>query len=340
VNELVALIAFAIAVVSVPAMIPVLRAAGAMDIPNKRSSHSLAVPRGGGIGIVVAFVIAILVVRGLDGAFSSRLLPPMLMIATLGAADDLLGGIPVSLRLAGQALAAAWVTVPAGGITTLPLPLPVAVPLDYLAVPAGIVWVLAVVNIFNFLDGIDGFAAVQTIAAGTALAVSGLGDSVEALGAAVAAASTGFLTYNWHPARVFMGDVGSTSIGFIFAAAPFQTPPATQPFAVLLVVLSLWFFLADGAFTLVRRFARGERIWDAHRTHLYQRWIASGMPHSMFVSRIVPAMLFFCAAGVASVRSASILLSWTALALALVAFAVYVSVTPWQGVGVSKKPKL
>jgi UDP-N-acetylmuramyl pentapeptide phosphotransferase/UDP-N-acetylglucosamine-1-phosphate transferase len=148
-------------------------------------------------------------------------------------------------------------------------------------------WLVGTVNLYNFMDGIDGIAGVQAVVAGLAWALWGAwvgAAGVLAVGALVAAAAAGFLTLNWPPARIFMGDAGSTVLGFLLAAAPLlaaQEAPGAVPFDRLLIAgaLGLWPFLLDGTFTLFRRLAKGENILQAHRSHLYQRLVIAGRSH-------------------------------------------------------------
>jgi UDP-N-acetylmuramyl pentapeptide phosphotransferase/UDP-N-acetylglucosamine-1-phosphate transferase len=136
-------------------------------------------------------------------------------------------------------------------------------------------------NLYNFMDGIDGLAGGQAVLASLGLAAVAFGLAEPLAGAlllALAAASAGFLLFNRPRASIFMGDAGSTAIGFFLAAVPFAA--ASRPVPVLAVVLALSLFVLDATSTLLRRVARGERWFAAHRTHLYQRPLAFGVPHA------------------------------------------------------------
>ena len=127
------------------------------------------------------------------------------------------------------------------------------------------------VNFFNFLDGIDGLAAVQAVVTAAGIALAGWDPFAALLAAALAGATAGFLPYNWSRASIFLGDVGSYFLGYTLATLPLAAPPASRPQAVLFVALSLWLFLADAAWTLVRRARSGAPWYAAHREHLYQQ---------------------------------------------------------------------
>jgi UDP-N-acetylmuramyl pentapeptide phosphotransferase/UDP-N-acetylglucosamine-1-phosphate transferase len=146
-------------------------------------------------------------------------------------------------------------------------------------------WVVWLLNAYNFMDGIDGIAALQAVVAGVAWAVFGFyfnlpGSSLFA--GVVACVSLGFLLHNWQPAKIFMGDVGSAFFGFTLAAMPLLFGAEAQesmPVLPTIAVLFVWFFVFDTIFTLFRRMVNGERVWEAHRGHLYQRMVIGGMSH-------------------------------------------------------------
>jgi UDP-N-acetylmuramyl pentapeptide phosphotransferase/UDP-N-acetylglucosamine-1-phosphate transferase len=146
-----------------------------------------------------------------------------------------------------------------------------------------IVWF---VNLTNFMDGIDGIAALQATLAGIGWAILACFfnlDSTYLLSGIVAASSAGFLIHNWQPARIFMGDVGSAFLGFTLAALPLVARAEAQteiPILPIAAVLFVWFFVFDTLFTLGRRLIRRRKIWEAHREHIYQKLIIEGWPHS------------------------------------------------------------
>jgi UDP-N-acetylmuramyl pentapeptide phosphotransferase/UDP-N-acetylglucosamine-1-phosphate transferase len=145
-----------------------------------------------------------------------------------------------------------------------------------------VLWMVALTNAYNFMDGIDGIAGIQAIVAGLGWvvigAIAGLADAV-VLGLLLTAGVAGFLVYNWPPARVFMGDAGSGFLGFSFAAIPLIAPEH-GPHLLLSAALLTWPFLFDTSFTLIRRVRRRENIFAAHRTHLYQRLTVTGLSHA------------------------------------------------------------
>jgi Fuc2NAc and GlcNAc transferase len=304
-------------------VIPTLRKNGLVDIPNERSSHVMPTPRGGGIGIV-AGIVAALIVGSLVGLKlpSLALMIGALVVAAIGFIDDRLGGLSVLVRLSAQVAAAGLIVWHAGAIDRIPLPAPLNLNLGSLAIPASILWIVALLNLYNFLDGIDGFAGLQGVVAGLGITIWG-GSEVGALGLAIAGACTGFLPHNWHPAKVFMGDVGSGTLGFVLAALPFEFEQTTRGDALFVVAVCLWFFLSDGVFTIVRRLALGQKIWKAHRSHLYQRLVQAGLRHDRVVLTVIGAGALLSVLAVTSLRLAQSGARWAVLASATASFLVY-----------------
>jgi Fuc2NAc and GlcNAc transferase len=249
---------------------------GLLDIPNQRSSHSVPTPRGGGLAIVLTTSVGIWVLE-LWGVVPLPLLLALLggiLVAFVGFIDDR-RPTPTVIRLAAHIGAAVWALIWLGGVPAIQMGdvLWHWGPFGAVAGVAAIVWSI---NLFNFMDGIDGIAASEAIfvlCGAAALNVSE--SSLSALPSAellLASACLGFLVFNWPPARIFMGDVGSGYLGYGIAALAFassQTNP-TAPFVWL--TLGGVFFV-DATTTLVRRIFRGERVDQAHRNHAYQ-WMA------------------------------------------------------------------
>lgn len=242
-----------------------------IDHPNARSSHRLPTPRGGGVAIVLSYLGALLywrVTAGMDSGLFWSLMAGGGVIAALGFRDDQVG-LPAGARLAVHLLASAFAVWMLGGWPELDLgfaQLRWGFTGSVLAV-LGLAWAI---NLYNFMDGIDGIAGSQAVfvaAAGAALLCLRGADAMPLM--LLAAAAAGFLLLNWPPARIFMGDAGSGFLGFALGvhALHATTQGATRiwPWLILLGV-----FVADATLTLLRRAARRIRLTDAHRTHAYQ----------------------------------------------------------------------
>jgi UDP-N-acetylmuramyl pentapeptide phosphotransferase/UDP-N-acetylglucosamine-1-phosphate transferase len=297
----------------------VARARHLLDRPNGRSAHVRPTPRLGGIGIMCAFlpVATVTVVCSGGGAGALSTVITTGIIAALGLVDDL-RPLPARWRF-GVQLAAATVVVGANvariesAWTLLPLPV-------WLLAPASVLWIVWVTNLYNFMDGIDGLAAGQATIAGAALCIVAVtvGAPMQAtLAIALVGAAVGFLILNFPPASIFMGDVGSTAIGFFLASVPFL--PGSGRIPVEVVGLAVALFILDATTTLIRRLARGERFFEAHRTHVYQRPLALGVPHRVITLAAYPGMV--AVAGFAVAYPAA---TWPArVALVVAAVAVF-----------------
>ena len=243
---------------------------GILDHPNERSSHRTPTPRGGGIAIVVSSMVGViaLAVSGLMTVdVAVALVGGGALIAAMGYADDH-HPLAAHWRLGGHFAAAVWLVAWLGGSFPYTDPhLHLGVAGDLLAV----LFVVWMVNLTNFMDGIDGIATVEAIVvalggAGLAAATSGGPDGTALV---LAAACFGFLYWNWPPARVFMGDVGSGYLGYALAALSLSAGKGSLTLFWGWVIL-LGAFVADATLTLARRIGRGERFYQAHRTHAYQ----------------------------------------------------------------------
>lgn len=247
---------------------------GLLDIPNWRSAHKAPVPRGGGLAIVATYLAGV-------GAFSAAgLIEPSVAIATVGA--GLLVGtvgyiddhrhVSAKWRLLFHFIAAAWVLVWLGGLPPLGLggmPLVSGWPGQILAA-VYLVWML---NLYNFMDGIDGIAGLEAVTVGFGAVTLHLLDdpaqSASLLPGLLAFTTLGFLIWNWPPARIFMGDVGSGFLGLVLGLMSVYDARLGQDwFWGWLILLAV--FVVDATFTLLRRAVRGEKVFEAHKSHAYQ----------------------------------------------------------------------
>lgn len=319
--------AFSIACVVSLATTPVVRAAahrwGLLDHPSPRSSHRTATPRGGGIAVALGLAAALMTALPLwqQRTDAMAFVAGAALVASVGLLDDRMG-LPPLVRLAAQVAAAGVLVAVAGPLERLPLPAPLDVPLGHAGAPLAILWIVAVVNFYNFMDGIDGLAGIQALITGGALALSGADPLCGVLGAALAGGCAGFLPFNWAPARIFLGDVGSGLLGYTLSAIPFLAPPETRDRVVLLVGTSLWLFLADATACLLRRVARGRRWYEAHREHLYQRWANAGAGHARVTAWIAVGSAVATLTALLAWRDGPASLAWAALALGTTFFAL------------------
>ncbi len=256
------------------------------DTPNARSSHEQRKPRGGGLALLPVLLIAWIAAASWLGAAPPGfwlVVAAAPVLAVVSWFDDL-RSLPVVLRLAVQALAIGLGTAAmdgAGPVFQGLLP-PL---LDRLA--AALLW-LWFVNLFNFMDGIDGIAGVEASSLGIGLLLVGAvlawpGVQV-ALPALLAAATLGFLVWNWAPAKLFLGDVGSVPLGYLLGWLLLVAAMNGAWAAALILAL---YYLADATITLARRGARGAKVWRAHREHFYQRAVQGGASHGRVAAQVL-----------------------------------------------------
>ncbi len=262
-----------------------------IDIPNERSSHTRPTPRGGGLGIVLGYLLALCLIRyfGDAGEITALqslphlgLLLAVLLIGGISLHDDI-AARGFASKLLVQLIAAALLM-----ICGLSIPSDLIAPLPgWLAWPLTLIWLVGLTNAYNFMDGLDGMAAGTAVVAAAffALICHMNGQPLPGLMAsALSIASCGFLLFNWPPAKIFMGDIGSTFLGFLFAALPLlllqsNPAPATVPWLLLTMPLLLLHYLFDTLFTFTRRLLAGENVTQAHRSHLYQLLQRGGWSH-------------------------------------------------------------
>jgi Fuc2NAc and GlcNAc transferase len=295
---------------------------GLLDIPNARSSHRTPTPRGGGLGVIAGVLVGF-VVMAFYGVYVSRdvaiVLAAWLLIAILGVVDDL-RQIGIGYRLAMQAVVAIALVILIGGVNRLPLPPPADLPVGLLGLPLTVLWVVVVTNFYNFMDGIDGLAGGQAIASCVGIALASWTLATTDLAIVLAAASLGFLTQNFPRARIFLGDVGSTSIGFLLSVLPLLAPLADRSMALLAVAIGLALFLLDPIETLFRLARGGRRLGVAHREHAYQHLANTQNRYNAVAISLVSAGLVLSLAGALAFRNVT--LGWPALALAIAAYAL------------------
>ncbi|AFV10514.1 glycosyl transferase, group 4 [Thermacetogenium phaeum DSM 12270] len=293
-----------------------------LDIPNDRSSHDRPTPLGGGLAVAILF-ITVIAILALSGFVSLPLAAALccggLLVAGIGWIDDCFNVRP-SLRALVHLVAAVWSLYWLGGLNTLNLGIikcSMGAAGSVLAV-VGTVWLI---NLYNFMDGIDGIAGSE------AFVVGFIGGSLElafgrpdlaVISWLLASASAGFLLWNWPPAKIFMGDIGSGFIGFVFAVLAIASEKSgALPLLVWLMLLGV--FIVDATATLLRRIVRGERWTEAHRTHAYQLAVQAGYSHKQVtIAVIIVNMILGCAAAIAALWPKFILLISVLVALALI----------------------
>lgn len=289
-----------------------------MDRPNERSLHTRPTPRTGGLGIWLAAGLG-LILGALQGWAArdelSWLAGAALLVAGVSFIDDR-SPLPARTRLLAQILAAVVMAI--GGL----IPHSIVWPGGELMLGSAWAWMLGLVfivwmtNLYNFLDGMDGLAGGMAVFGFGTLGLLGLlvGDvGYAGICWVVAAAAAGFLIWNFPPARIFMGDVGSSTLGLLAAGLALWAD-ARGLFPLWIAVLVFAPFIVDATITLIRRTLQGERVWEAHRSHYYQRLVRAGWTHRRTVLWEY-ALMLVCAAGAIAALNAS---AWLQTAIIVV----------------------
>ncbi len=252
-----------------------LRAKQIFDVPNHRSSHAVPTPRGGGLAVTPVVTAGIGLYFALRGGNAAdwAMLAGMALLAALSWIDDR-RSLPPWPRFAAQIAAAALVLalMPASTVTGGLLPSAMEKLL------LGLAWVWFV-NLYNFMDGIDGITGAETVSLSAGLLIVLPGVAAAGPLAILAGAAMGFLIWNWHPAKIFMGDVGSIPLGFVLGYLLLKGV-SLHPlgWAAALILPALYW--ADATITLLRRALAGKPVWQAHREHFYQRATQGGWSHA------------------------------------------------------------
>lgn len=304
-------VALAVALLLTGLIVPVLRLGQLLDVPNERSSHSVPVPRGGGLAVMAAAALAS-AAAAMTG--SEVLWVPLfvaLALAAVGLADDrwsLPGAVRLVLQLVAGVAVAVWAATASPG------------PALGLFVLVAVVGVAGYVNAFNFMDGINGISALTAVVAGAWWCWIGIGhdlDGLVTLGAVVAGSMLGFAPWNAPRARVFLGDVGSYGVGLLVVTGGVWA--WANGVSALLCLAPLVVYVADTGWVLVKRAAGGRPLMQAHREHVYQQLVDRGWSHTASALLCAGASVVVCVAaatapiGVSMAVAAVVVLTYLSL---------------------------
>lgn len=288
-----------------------VRNAQHLALPTERGLHKNPTPVGGGLGLVGAALVLWLIVAWPLSPVAITVAAAIIALALLSWVDDR-SPLPPAVRFAAQAIVVAVMLWRLPHDARIAATLPLA--LERAALCIAWLWML---NLTNFMDGIDGLAGVEAVSVGlgyallTMLSPAGapIVDALPELALAMAAAAVGYLYWNWAPARIFMGDVGSIPLGLLFGLLMLDLALHGQWVAALILPL---YFIADATMTLLDRLRRRQRPWRAHREHAYQQAVLAGMSHAHVTSHVAVLNVALVALAVISVTA-----PWPALAAAV-----------------------
>jgi len=275
-----------------------------IDMPNPRSNHTVPVPKGGGLAVIFALIIPMLLAD-----IELAIVLSVLILAAVSLMDDLIS-VPVFVRFTVQVIA-------------------VSIPLSYMHIDLlggmvspfvekiliGITWIWCI-NLFNFMDGVDGLSAVEMASVGLGVALLMVfadlfPNALSQYGMIMAAAGCGFWWWNRHPAKIFLGDVGSIPIGFMVGYLLLLT--ALHGYVAAAIILPAY-YIADSGITLLKRICARKKIWQAHSEHYYQQAVRKGWSHSLVVHQVAGVNILLGCLAIYSVLNPELEMLYTALA--------------------------
>lgn len=285
------LLSFALCVILTRILIILLPKCGIVDAPSERRQHKKITPRGGGIAVITAFSAGFAIIdhMWLGGAYTGSILAPLWMIGIISFYDDI-RHVNVALRLMLQILAAAYLAYN--------FLLPYSLFHDEL--PPGVDFVIAFfafaafVNIYNFMDGIDGMTSSVSIHLSVTILIICLlrydvinhVELVFAIALLTLACSLAFIIYNWYPAHIFLGDIGSITFGLLIGLDLMLIASSGERLFVAALIAPLY-YLADGGMTILIRALRGEKVWLPHLNHFFQQAIRKRLTHGKIMTEVI-----------------------------------------------------
>ena len=258
-----------------------------LDIPNNRSSHYVPKPKGGGIAIIIPLIVTILVLFSnnmISIEITKSLIIGLILVAIIGLIDDY-KSLPSSIRIIVYLISAGLSLYLIGGVKSISIN-EHSYYLGNIGYYLGILFLVWLTNLYNFMDGTDGFAAVQTLCVSVFcffLFYLSNNDSFSIIMLCIASTTIGFLYWNWEPSKIFMGDVGSCTLGFFFGL--FSIYSGNEGIISITVwIILLAPFIGDATFTLIKRIINNEKWYEAHNSHAYQKIHQFGFSHNRLAS--------------------------------------------------------
>ena len=263
------------------------------DLPNERSSHTVPTPIGGGWAIVILVLFTALFFLREIGLYHALVyMICATILAWVGWRDDVQSLSPI-LRFTVQGAVAGASIAALGYFKFVTIPMLGEMPLGVIGILITFLWIVGMTNAYNFMDGIDGMAGGVAVAGGLGwmmLASNAKTPFAFWVAFAAAASALGFLGHNWPPAKIFMGDVGSTFLGYTFAVLPLLSSDKSGD-ALMLGTLLMWTTIMDAGVTFIQRAVKSENLFKPHRNHLFQRLVIAGYSHAAVSSLYISLTL-------------------------------------------------
>ena len=277
---------------------------GLVDVPSSRRSHDKVTPRGGGLAIVIVVIIALSSFEYITSATfinSIKILPLLFVIALISFLDDL-KPVPILTRLIIHLFCAAFAI-----FLFLPFKFTNSSTLIYFIFTILVISLSGFINIYNFMDGIDGLTCLETIHLSSTMIVlcllqfSSLNHPyfITSINVIILGCSFGFLIFNWYPAKIFLGDVGSISLGFLTGLCLLLLALTNTNLFIACVIASLY-YVTDAVLTILIRLMNKEKIWQPHLKHFFQKAVQKGKTHKQVVSIIAVCNIFLMIISVTS----------------------------------------
>lgn len=303
---------------------------GIIDIPNERSSHKLPTPRGGGVGFVITFLASIIFLAFLNIisiSIAFVLVVGGILVASMGWMDDK-NGLNVQIRAVIQFEAAGWAVYCLGGFSSISIGL-IELQLGWIGSVIAVVGTVWMINLYNFMDGLDGLAGTEAVSVaficGAILLWQGYTD-LSIVCFCLVASILGFLYWNWPPAKIFMGDIGSGFLGFIFAVlAMWSENSGAIPIIIWIMLLGV--FVIDATVTLIKRIYRRERLSEAHRSHVYQLAVQAGYSHKQITLTVLLINIILGIIAILSLVYMNYML--VSIAVAIVLIGIHIILSRW-----------
>ncbi|MEN6328395.1 MAG: glycosyltransferase family 4 protein [Syntrophomonas sp.] len=261
-----------------------------LDIPNERSSHDVVTPRGGGLGFVIIFLFCLCILWSMGLIELNNYLALVgggVLIAVVGWTDDK-NGLTQQVRSFFHFLAAAWAVYCLGGFSVINVGF-TNLHLSWVGSIVAVIGTVWMINLYNFMDGVDGIAGTEAVSVAVMVGLLLLWQqsfSHAIVCFLLAASVMGFLIWNWPPAKIFMGDVGSGFLGYIFAVMAMWSEQS-EAIPLIIWMLLLGVFVIDATVTLVKRMRKGEKLYEAHRSHVYQLAVQAGYSHKQVTDTVL-----------------------------------------------------
>jgi UDP-GlcNAc:undecaprenyl-phosphate/decaprenyl-phosphate GlcNAc-1-phosphate transferase len=292
-------ICFLLSIAITPLVIKFAHLIGATDKPNHRKVHQKIMPRIGGLAIYISFIVGFLIIRPTD-EFALPIILGSLVIIITGFFDDILELSP-KVKLLGQLLAALIVVLGGVQVDFINLPFGGQLEFGYFSIPLTVLWIIGITNAVNLIDGLDGLAAgVSSIALITISFMAFLkGDIfVMSIGLIVLASTVGFLFYNFHPAKIFMGDTGALFLGYLISVLALLGFKNITMISLIIPLIILGVPISDTFFAIVRRKVNKQPLSAPDKSHLHHCLLRAGFTHKQTVLIIYAIAVMFAGAAV------------------------------------------